>query len=283
MRPLVKLLEDKLDQEELSLVPRSYDIIGSESGAMAVVEIPEELLNKKELVAEAIIKSNKNVKSVLNKTSGRKGTYRLEELEVVAGDENTEVLHKEYGYAIRLDPRKVFFSPREATERQRIAAQVKAGENVLVMFSGVGPYAIAIAKKRPEVGKIYCVEINPDAHEYAKENVRMNKLAHKIILVNDDVKKVSAKLKIKFDRIVMPIAVGGDAFLDIAFKLVKDGGMIYFYSTGKEDDLFTDAEKIVIKTALNNRKRIKIENKTRVLPFGVRSYKICLDVKAGVP
>ena len=280
MRPLAKLLEDKLSQEELELVPRSYDIIGSESGAVAVVEIPEELLNKKELVAEAILKSNKSVKSVLNKISGRKGVHRLEELEVIAGDENTEVLHKEFGYTLKLDPRKVFFSPRESTERQRVSSQVKSGEIVLVMFSGIGPYALAVAKKQPDVGKIYCVEINPNAHEYAKENVRMNKLAHKIIPANDDVKKV--KFAIKFDRIVMPIAVGGEAFLDAAFKMVKDGGVIHFYSTGKEEDLFTDAEKTVIQVALFNRKRIKIENRIKVLPFGVRSHKICLDIRAGV-
>lgn len=282
MRPLAKLLEGELTKEELKLVPRSYDVIGSEERSVVIIEIPEELEGKKSLVAEAVMKLNKSVKSVLNKVSGRKGVHRLEDLELVEGDENTEVLHKEHGYLLKVDPRKVFFSPREATERQRIASLVKEGENVCVFFSGCSPYPICIAKKQPFVNKIYAIEVNPDAHKYAQENVRINKLAHKIVLINNDVKKVFNDLKIKFDRIVMPIAVGGENFLDYAFRFVKDGGVIHFYSTGDDKNLFTEAEKFVINTALNNRKRIRIENRVKVLPFASRKYKVCLDVRAGV-
>jgi len=282
MRPLAEILENELTEEELRLVPRSYDVIGSEEKAVAIIVVPEELENKKALISEAVTKLNKSVKSVLNKVSGRKGTYRLEELELIGGEKNTEVVHKEHGYLLKLDPQKVFFSPRESTERQRIASQVKPGEDVLVMFSGISPYAVCIAKRQPEVNKVYCIEINPEAHGYAQENVRINKLAHKIILMNGDVKKIAGQLKIKFDRVVMPMAVGGEAYLDYAFKLVKNNGMIHFYSTGKEGDLFTEAEKNVINVAMNSRKKIRIENEIKILPFGVKSYKICLDVRAGV-
>jgi len=278
MRPLAEILKNELTEEELRLVPRSYDVIGSEEKAVAIIEVPEEFGNKKALIAEAVMKLNKSVKSVLNKVSGRKGTYRLEELELIGGDENTEVMHKEHGYLLKLDPRKVFFSPREATERQRIATKVKPNEVIAMFFSGVCPYAISICKKQPLVEKVYAIEINSDAHEYAKENVRINKFAHKIVLINDDVNKVSRDLKIKFDRIIMPIAVGGEEYLDNAFKLVKDGGIIHFYSTGKDDDLFIEAEKLVINAAISNRKKVHIENRTKVLPFGVRRYKICLDL-----
>ncbi len=282
MRPLAKILESELTKEELELVPRSYDVIGSEEKSVVIIEIPEELEGKKSLVAEAVMKLNKSVKSVLNKVSGRKGVHRLENLELVEGDENTEVLHKEHGYLLKVDPRKVFFSPREATERRRIASLIKGGENVCVFFSGCSPYPICIAKKQPFVNKIYAIEINPDAHKYAQANVRINKLSHKIVLINDDVKKVSNDLKIKFDRIVMPIAVGGENFLDYAFRFVKDGGVIHFYSTGDDKNLFTEAEKFVINAAINNRKKIRIENRVKVLPFASRKYKVCLDVRAGV-
>lgn len=281
MRPLAKLLKDVLTAEELELVPKSYDVIGSEEKAVAIIEIPEGLKEKK-LVAEALMKLNRNVKTVLDKTSGREGTFRLEELELLAGEENTEVIHKEHGYLLKLDPKKVFFSPREATERQRIAFQVKPQETVVVFFSGIGVYPIAICKKQPLVDKVYAVEINPEAHRYAQENVRINKLAHKIVLINGDVKKVVNQLKVKFDRVIMPIAVGGEAYLDYAFKLVKDSGTIHFYSVGNDKNLFTEAEKFVIKSAIDNRKKIHIENKVKVLPFSVRKYKVCLDVRAGV-
>ncbi len=275
VRPIAELIKDKLAAEELELVPRSYDLIGSRDKLVAIVEIPEELADKKQLIGDAIIKLNKNVKSVLSKLSGRRGTFRLEDLELIAGESNTEVVHKEHGYSIRLDPRKVFFSPRELTERQRIASQVKPNENVLVMFSGAAPYPICIAKKQPLVNKIYGIEINPDAHRYAVENVRINKLSHKIVLINEDVRKVYSKLQ-KFDRVVMPFAVGAYEYLDVAFDSIRSNGIIHFYHIGPESDLFKEAEEKVKE--LN--KMFEIVKKVKVLPYGTRYWKICLDVRA---
>ncbi|MBI2084118.1 MAG: class I SAM-dependent methyltransferase family protein [Candidatus Aenigmarchaeota archaeon] len=281
MRPLAKFLENQLTKDELEMVPKSYDVMGSEGKGVAIIEIPKKLEDKKHLIAEAVMDVNKNVKSVLNKVSGRKGTFRLDELELVAGDEDTEVLHKEYGYMLKLDPQKVFFSPREATDRDRIASLVKPGETVLVLFSGVAPYPIAIAKKSD--AKVYGVDINPAAHEYAKENIRINKLAHRIVVINDDVRNAGRIFDFKFDRIVMPIAVGGEDYLDEAFSMVKDGGVIHFYSFGDEKDLFSKAEGFVKEAANRNNIKFVVEQKNKVLPFGIRSHKICLDIKAGVP
>lgn len=279
VRPIAELIKDKLTAEELELVPRSYDLIGSRDKLVAIVEIPEELEGKKQLIGDAIIKLNKNVKSVLSKLSGRRGTFRLEELELIAGESNTEVVHKEHGYSIRLDPRKVFFSPRELTERQRIASQVKAGENVLVMFSGSGVYCIAIAKKQPAVNKIYGIEINPDAHKYAVENVRINKLSHKIVLIEGDVRDVCPRLSIKFDRIIMPLAREAYRYLDVAMNCVKKDGFVHFYHIGYEMDLFSDAERIVKEISEKMNKKFEVINHVCVLPFGSRNYKICLDIK----
>lgn len=278
-KPLVTAFEGRLDEDKIKLVPRSYDIVGSEKKAVAIVEIPKGLEKEKNLIGEAVLKINKNVVSVLNKLSERKGTYRLKDYELIAGKDDTEVVHKEYGYSLKLDPRKVFFSPRELTERQRVAGQVNAGEDVLVMFSGIAPYPIIIAKKQPLVNKIYGIEINPDAHNYAVENVRINKLSHKITLINDDVREVCPKLKVKFDRIVMPLAREAYKYLDLAMSCLKDGGIIHFYHIGYEMDLFSDAEKIAKGVAERLGKKIEIVNRVCVLPFGTRNYKICLDIK----
>jgi tRNA (guanine37-N1)-methyltransferase len=277
-RPLAKVLKNKLSEEELDIIPRSYDVIGSREKAVAVIEIPEGLEEKKQLIAEAVMKLNKNVVSVLNKISGRKGAFRLEDLELLIGDKNTEVVHKEYGYLIKLDPQKVFFSPRELTERQRIANQVKAGETVLIMFSGSMPYGIAIVKRQPLVKKIYGIEINPEAHEYAKENVAKNKMSHKFSLINDDVRGACPKLE-KVDRIAMPFSIGAYQYLDSAFECIKPGGIIHFYHIAPEDNLFGEAENVVKSIAEDFEKKIHIINRVKVLPFGTRYWKICLDVK----
>ena len=277
-RPLAKILKSKLTKSELSLVPRSYNLIGSREKEVAIIEIPEELEIRKKDIAEALVKLNKNVVSVLNKKSGRKGVFRLEDLELILGDNNTEVIHREYGYFIKIDPQKVFFSPRESTERQRIAGLVKSGETVLIMFSGSMPYGIAIAKRQQLVKRIYGVEINPEAHEYAKENIGKNKVSHKFTLINDDVRNVCSSME-KFNRIVMPYSIGAYQYLDEAMKCVKYGGIIHFYHIAPEDDMFTEAESFVKSIGVESNKKIEILNRVKVLPFGTRYWKICLDVQ----
>jgi len=277
---LKEVFKDKITEEEMKLLPSSFDIVGSREKAIAIVEIPEELKDKQEIIGKTIMKLHKNIKTVLKKASERKGKTRIREHELIAGDANTEVIHKEYGCLIKVDPQKVYFSPREATERQRIAEQVKPNEDVLVMFSGVCPYPLAIVKKQPKVRKILAVEINPDAHKYAEENVKLNKVEGKVFPILGDVKEVCPKYYGKFDRVVMPLPLGAESFLDIAIKCLKpEGGIIHFYNWGSEDDLYSRALKLVEKNVKKLKKRFEILDKRKVLPYAPKKYKVCIDFK----
>lgn len=277
---LKDFLKDSLSEEELKLVPSSFDVIGSRERAVAIVEIPEELKAKEVQIAEAVMKMHKAVKSVLKKASERKGVYRKRQYELIAGNKNTEVVHKEHGYLLKLDPQKVYFSSREGTERQRIAGQVKPNETVLVMFSGISPFPIAIAKKQPRVDKVYAVELNKNAHSYAKENVRINRLSDKIILIHGNVREECKKLYGRCDRVVMPLPLGAENFLDIAINCLKHkGGIINFYSCGGEDDLFSNAIKLIEENAKKLNREFEILEKRKVLPYKPRNFKICVDFR----
>jgi len=127
-------------------IPSGYDIIGSREKAVAIVEIQSELKKNQKKIAESILKRHKNVKSVLMKTSERKGIFRLRKFKLLMGERDTEVIHVESGCRFKLNPRKVYFSVREGTERLRISKMVKPEENILVMFGGVGPYPIIVFK-----------------------------------------------------------------------------------------------------------------------------------------
>lgn len=277
---LKDLLKENLSGEELKLVPTSFDIIGNKQRAVCIIEIPEELKAKEVEIAYAVMKLHKAVKSVLKKASERKGVYRKRGYRLIAGDKNTEVVHKEHGYLLRLDPQKVYFSPREGTERQRIAEQVKPNEIVLVMFSGISPFPIAIAKKQPRIDKVYAVELNRNAHRYAKENVRINRLSDKIILMPGDVREECKKLYGSCDRVVMPLPLGAENFLDIAINCLKPkGGIINFYSWGSEGDLFSNTLKLIQESTKNLNRRFEILEKRKVLPYKPRNFKICVDFR----
>jgi len=259
-------------------IPSSYDIVGSKEKAVAIVEIPEDLQKKENEITNQILARHKNVKSILKKVSERKGIYRITEYKLLLGDPNTEVIHKEYYCNFKLDPKLVYFSPREGTERLRIATKVKPKETVMLMFAGIGVYAITITKKQPEVDKIISIEINPIAYEYMKENIRLNKATEKIIPILGDVKVKCKDWYGKCDRIIMPLPHDAWKFLNIAYKCLKLRGVIHLYIIEKEKNIDKKVKTIINKFSKKIKRKLKYNIK-KVLPYAPRTYKYCIDVE----
>jgi len=252
----------------------AYDIIGNKEKSIALLGI--NIKNPKK-TAKEIMKRHKAVKSVLQKLSERKDTFRLYPCKLLAGNKNTEVIHKEYGFILKIDPQKAYFSPRESTERQRIAEMVKPREEILVMFSGVCPYPIVIAKKQTLVKKIYAVELNPAAHKYALENVKLNNLDKKIIPILKDVRE--AKEIGKVDRIIMPLVEKAIDYLDTAFLHSKKGAIIHLYGLSNEKENFRDLEERIKEKAEIYNIKYKIVKRQKVLPYAPHILKVRLDIK----
>jgi len=262
-----------------------YDLIGSKGKAVAIIEVSDKDAEAglDRAIAERIMKSNKHIVSVLKKESAREGEFRIREYSLIAGDENTEVMHMENGYKLLVDPQKVYFSNRESTERMRVASQVEPGELVIVMFSGIAPYAIAIAKTQPAVGKIIAVEINPEAVKYMEHNIRINKLSHKILPVQGDVREACKKWYGKCDRVVMPLPLGAGGFLDVAVKCAKPGAeaTVHLYGWGNEADgnIYAATEKTIEEFAKKNNMSYKIVGRRKVLPYAPGRFKVCIEFK----
>lgn len=185
MKQIKELLKDKLTQKELSLVPSSFDIVGS---ILIFSEFPEELIKKEKIIAEAFLKELKNIKTICKKTKVYSGIYRTPKLKIITGEKTKETIHKENGVLLKLDVEKVYFSTRLSNERLRIAKLVQPEEEILVMFSGCGVYPCVISKNS-HAKHIYGIEINPIGHKYAQENLKLNKIKN-IELYCGDVKRV---------------------------------------------------------------------------------------------
>ncbi len=182
-------------------------------------------------------------------------------------------MHKEHGLEFAMNVATCYFSPRLSTERLRIAQQVKQGEHVLVMFSGVAPYVLVIAKHSPAF-RVYGIEANPAAHKYAVENVQRNRLSHKVVLIKGDVKKVMPKMQ--FDRLVMPWPQRANEFLDVTLKTVKKGGMIHYYDFQPEGD-FSEAKQLVLKACKKAKRKCRILKVVECGQVGVRTHRVCVD------
>ncbi len=253
---------------------RAFDIVGG----IAVIEVPRELAKIERVAAVSILKQQKSVKAVYKKVGGHEGKLRIQKLKWIAGEKKTITIHKENGTRLKFDIAKTYFSPRQATERKRMYEQVKKPETILVMFSGIGPFVIEIAKNT--LAKlVYGVELNKTAHKYATENVKINKVGSKVKLICGDVRKIIPKLKRKFDRIVMPLPKGAESFLSVAFAAAKKGTIIHFYDFEKEEDIPQKAKEKVIKAAVAAKKKIRIVGVVKCGQLAPRAYRVCVDFR----
>lgn len=243
------------------LKQRGYNFFGN----LAVVNFHRGTSkSEKQKFALNLIKKNKSVKTVLEKSEQFKGRLRKMKTAWLAGEKTKEVLYKENNCTFRFNIDETYFSPRLSNERKEIASYIKKGQEVLVMFAGVAPFPIVIAKNS-QAKIIYSNELNKTANKYAELNIKLNHVEKKVVLIPGDIKKVAEKIKKgwkinptflplfsnsrssldfprvnsrhpfknivpkTFDIIIMPRPQLKDSFLDSAFKLSKKGTEIYYY------------------------------------------------------
>lgn len=267
------VLKGKLTAKELELFPRTQEVVGE----ILILEIPDELMKKEKIIAEAYLKANKQISTVVKKSDIHTGEFRTRKVTVLAGKKTKETVHRENGVELKLDLERTYFSARSGSERLRIAKMVKPGEEVLVMFSGAAPYPLVIAKNS-EVRHVYGIELNPLAHNYAVENVQRNNLQDRVTIMHGDVKHKIPPLKKQFDRVVMPLPKTGEQFLDLALLKVKKGGFIHLYSFLDESEIDLYAKKVKdICRKLGY--PVKVLRKVKCGQFSPGVFRVCLDMK----
>lgn len=264
-----EILEDELTPEEIENLKTSFDTIGD----IVILEIPDELQDKKQLIGDAAYKFTKR-KAIYMKKSAIKGTIRVRDLEFLSGVDDSLTIHKEHGVRLKLDVREVYFSPRLATERKRVMESVKDGEKILDMFCGIGPFPIVIARNKDV--DITAVDINEAAIKYLDENVKLNKLKGNIESHCGDVREVSKGFKTKFDRIIMNLPGLAYSFLDVAVDLIEDDGIINYYEFS---DSYEQGIKRLNEAASSAGKKVEILNTRKVKSISPDEWHVSIDAK----
>lgn len=176
--------------------------------------------------AQLLLASRPSLHTVVFAEGEVHGEYRTREFSILAGEQTTRTLVTEHGHVFAIDLAGAYFSARLSTERQRILAQMQEGELVLDMFAGVGPFAIALAGR---ASLVVASDLNPRAIELMLENLNKNRIQNVLPLLAD-ARRLGRILPWTFDRIVMNLPLAGTEFLPVAFRLVRPGGTIHFYS-----------------------------------------------------
>ncbi|MBI5047140.1 class I SAM-dependent methyltransferase family protein [Candidatus Micrarchaeota archaeon] len=273
---LKQLLAKKIPESKMQFLGSGFDIIGD----IAIVDIDENLKKYEKDIAKAIMQLHKPVKVVVKKLGAVEDRYRTRKLKIILGARRKETIYRESGVQMKVHLEKCYFSSRLATERTRISQLTQENENVLVMFAGVGPFCLVIAKEH-KTAKVFGIELNPVAVRYAKENIELNKLKN-IVFEKGDVRKVISKNK-KYqnfaDRIVMPLPHTAHEFLDSAFMAVKNGGTVHFYTLVNSENPFGEAIAKAQKAAEESDVTINVIEKRIVRPYSAKIVQVVLDIK----
>ena len=262
-------------------IPRAFDRFGN----IALVKFDrEKKLKDKKKFANKLMKEHKTITTVLEKIGKFKGRLRKQQTKHLAGERTKEALYRENNCVFRFNIDKTYFSPRLSNERKEISKKVKKRDEVLVMFAGVAPYSVVIAKNSG-AKKVYSNEINREANKYGKLNAELNKVKNKIVFLDGDIKKLKGGVNVrgnlvplKFEVIVMPRPQLKDSFLKQAFRFSKKATRIYYYDFCKEDEIDCIVEKVRTE-AKKVRKKIKILKIKKAGEIAPYRYRIRVDFR----
>ncbi|PHR25886.1 MAG: hypothetical protein COA36_13535 [Desulfotalea sp.] len=269
---LKDILGPVLPGEELEQLVASYDVVGD----IAIIIIPDELSHRQGLIGEALLANNNKLRVVAKRVGNYNGEFRTIVLEVIAGERRKETLVTEFGVRLQLNVETTYFSVRSGTERKRIASLVLPRESVLVMFSGVGPYPLIIAK-HSNAKKVVGIEKNPLAHEYALKNLQLNRKINNVRFLLGDAGRLTTLLAERFERIVMPLPTMADTFLPVSLEMLgPKGGYIHYYEMAKTGS-FAGAVSKIKKACEDANRKLLSSAITRCGHCGPKTYRICVD------
>lgn len=160
-----------LPEEDLVEIPVGFSIVGH----VAHLNLREQYLPYKHLLAQVLLDKNPNVKTVINKLSdvGTHSEFRTFPHELLAGEDNLNVIAHEQDCEYRFNFADVYWNSRLHTEHSRLVEKFNEGEAVCDVMAGVGPFAIPAGKKHIFV---YANDLNPASHASMQDAIIRNRV-----------------------------------------------------------------------------------------------------------
>ena len=274
---LKESLKGILNEEELSLLPRGFQTLGN----IIILKLNQKLMDKERFIAKAYLEMLPRMRSVYINRGKIVGTFREpENIQLIGGEDNPIVEHKEHDVLYKFDITKIMFSKGNVNERKHLATLVKKGEIIVDLFAGIGYFSFPIAK-HSSVGKIYSIEVNPESYKFLVENIKLNHFGDLIVPINGNCKEEVLKLSesgIRVDRVIMGVFPAPKEYIKEALSLVKDKGTMFHYEGVVEKNnyisLFEEFRKIALKTGY----RCELNSYRYVKSYGPRLFHVVLDI-----
>ncbi|MCX9083530.1 MAG: class I SAM-dependent methyltransferase family protein [Candidatus Methanoperedens sp.] len=239
---------------ENKLLPRGWQILGD----IIIVTLDEKLKDRKSDIGKALLSYYPGCKTVLL-DRGISGQLRQPDREIIAGEDNTETIHKENSCLFKLDAMKIMFSQGNLAEKKRMS-KLGTDETVVDMFAGIGYFSIPMAvNSKPK--KIISIEINPVSFGYLKENIVLNRVVEIIEPLAGDCAKVTPRHIA--NRVIMGYFDGQD-YLGTGINALLPGGILHYHEAVPEaiesrpvDRIFEVSKSLGRQVEITERRRIK--------------------------
>jgi len=219
-------LEDYVDD------PPPFSVVGD----VALVRFGDPSAEREREVFEALEELH-GVRAVLD-DGGVSGEERVPETRYVAGDRDTETVHRENGFEFALDPSRVMFSVGNAEERVRMRDAVAEDERVFDMFAGIGYFAVPAAVGGADV---VAAEVRRKSYDYLVENAERNGVSSRIDARHADCRDV----RVDADRVIMGhFDATRDDYLGHALASLDSGGVLHVHDAVHENSTDETARRV---------------------------------------
>ena len=170
-----------LPASEQAEVPSGF----SQVGHVAHLNLREQYLPYKDLIAEILLDKNPSVRTVINKIDdvGEENEYRTFRYEVLAGPDDMNVTVSESNCTFSFDYSRVYWNTRLHTEHARLVDLFQPGEAVCDVMAGIGPFAVPAGKKRCFV---WANDLNPDSYTALEDAIKKNRVGEYVKAFNED-------------------------------------------------------------------------------------------------
>uniref|UniRef100_A0A1D1ZW67 tRNA (guanine(37)-N1)-methyltransferase n=1 Tax=Auxenochlorella protothecoides TaxID=3075 RepID=A0A1D1ZW67_AUXPR len=160
-------------------VPSAFETIGH----IAHLNLREDALPWKHIIGQVLLEKNVKLRTIVNKLGSIDNEYRVFDMEVIAGEEDTVTEVQQQGHRFQLDFRKVYWNSRLEREHTRLVTTFAPGQVILDVMAGIGPFAVPAAARDCTV---YANDLNPDSHTFLCKNIQRNRVTERAFAFNMD-------------------------------------------------------------------------------------------------